>query len=190
MNLCLDMLRHGETTLSGRFRGSLDDALTEVGWAQMRQAVAQQSGWDALVSSPLQRCAAFATELATQRGLPLHLEADLQELHFGEWEGRSAAELMVSAERELGLFWNDPYAYTPPQGESLRQFEARVLAAVARLQQAYAGQRVLLITHGGVMSLLLARARQLAPGQLMQVTVANSELFRLQVGADLSMREE
>lgn len=189
MSLRLDLLRHGETERGGGFRGSLDDALTDNGWAQMRAAVAGRAGWQALVSSPLQRCARFAEELSGQHGLALQLEADLQELHFGEWEGRSAAELMESAERELGLFWNDPYAFTPPGAEPLRQFEARVLAALARLQAQHAGRHVLLVTHGGVINLLVARARQLPPTQLMQVAAPHGGLFSLQVGADLQLRE-
>lgn len=68
----------------------------------------------------------------------------------------------------LGLFWADPYSFTPPQGEPVAAFAARVLAAVARLQAAYAGGRVLLVSHGGVMRLLLAQARGLPPGAITQ----------------------
>ncbi|WP_454254870.1 alpha-ribazole phosphatase family protein [Pseudomonas sp. Marseille-Q8238] len=189
MSLRLDLLRHGETERGGGFRGSLDDALTDTGWAQMRQAVSGLAGWDALVSSPLQRCARFADELALTRGLPLQLEPGLQELHFGAWEGRSAAELMVDSERELGLFWNDPYTFTPPEGEPLVRFEARVLAALARLQAQHAGKHLLLVTHGGVMRLLLARARGLPREHLLQVEVAHGALFSVLVDDRSGLQE-
>ncbi|BAN47561.1 alpha-ribazole phosphatase family protein [Metapseudomonas resinovorans] len=178
----LDLLRHGETERGGGFRGSLDDALTEKGWAQMRAGIEGAGPWDVLVSSPLQRCAAFARELEQRLGLPLHFDADLRELHFGQWEGRSAAELMEDQAEGLGLFWNDPYSFTPPEGETLLDFEARVLAAGERLLERFVGQRVLLVTHGGVIRVLVARARQLPRAQLMQVEVAHGELFRLDVG--------
>jgi alpha-ribazole phosphatase len=181
MTLYLELLRHGETEQGGGLRGSLDDALTATGWAQLRAAVADGSRWDRLVSSPLQRCARFAAELAEQRGLPLSLEADLQELHFGAWEGRSAAELMHTDADALGRFWADPYAFTPPGGEPLLAFEARVLGAVRRLQARHAGERLLLITHGGVMRLLLAAARGLPPADLLQVDVLHAQRFRLQL---------
>ena len=181
MILHLDLLRHGETELGGGLRGSLDDALTDKGWAQMRAAVAEQGPWDRLVSSPLQRCARFAEELAVQSGLPIELDSNLQELHFGAWEGQSAAALMETDAEDLGLFWADPYAFTPPEGEPLTDFSARVLAAVARLQAAYAGERVLLISHGGVMRLLLAHARGLPREQLLNVEVAHGALFSLAV---------
>ena len=189
MTLHLDLLRHGETELGGGLRGSLDDALTANGWAQMRAAVVGQGPWDRLISSPLQRCALFAQELGARRDLPVSLEPALQELHFGAWEGQSAAALMETDAEGLGLFWADPYGFTPPQGEPVIQFSERVLGAVSRLHQAYAGQRVLLISHGGVMRLLLARARGLPREQLLNVEVGHGTLFSLQVGADSVLKE-
>ncbi|WP_313712644.1 alpha-ribazole phosphatase family protein [Pseudomonas sp.] len=175
--MILDLLRHGETELGGGLRGSLDDALTDKGWGQMREALADAGPWDVLVSSPLQRCARFAAQL----GLPVQLEADLQELHFGEWEGRSALQIMQAQADELGRFWADPYSYTPPAGEPVAAFAERVLAAIGRLRQQHAGKRVLLVTHGGVMRLLLARARGLSREQLLQVEVGHGALVRLAV---------
>ncbi|BCX69822.1 alpha-ribazole phosphatase family protein [Pseudomonas izuensis] len=189
MILRLDLLRHGETELGGGLRGSLDDALTEKGWQQMRSAVMEQGPWDRLVSSPLQRCARFAEELAARSGLPVAFDPDLQELHFGAWEGQSAAALMETDAEGLGLFWADPYSFTPPQGEPVAEFSARVLAAVARLQAAYAGQRVLLISHGGVMRLLLAQARGLPREQLLNVEVGHGALFSLSVQSDGLLKE-
>lgn len=183
MTLHLDLLRHGETHTQG-FRGSLDDALTDLGWAQLRAAVAQRSGWDRIISSPLQRCARFAEELAQARGLPLSYAADLQELHFGDWEGRTAAQLMETDERGLGLFWNDPYGYTPPNGEPMTTFAARVQMGIQRLRAEYDGQRLLVVTHGGVIRLLLAQARGLPREQLLQVEAAHAGLFALDVGND------
>ncbi|WP_422909272.1 alpha-ribazole phosphatase family protein [Pseudomonas sp. MAC6] len=181
MTVYLELLRHGETELGGGLRGSTDDALTATGWAQLRTAVADGSRWDRLVSSPLQRCARFAEELAAQHGVPLRLEPDLQELHFGAWEGRSTAELMQTSAEDLGRFWNDPYGFTPPEGEPLLAFEARVLGALQRLQARHAGERLLLVTHGGVIRLLLARARGLPRNDLLQVAVGHAERYQLRL---------
>ena len=183
MSITLDLLRHGETELGGGLRGSLDDALTAPGWAQMRTAVEGQGPWDRIVSSPLQRCALFARELGEQLRLPVAFDKDLQELHFGAWEGQSAAALMETDAEALGLFWSDPYAFTPPDGEPVLEFSTRVLSAVNRLQQMHAGERVLVVCHGGVMKLLLAQARGLPREQLLQIQVVNGALFELQVDA-------
>jgi len=189
MTVQLDLLRHGETELGGGLRGSLDDALTTLGWTQMRDAVTGQGPWDRIVSSPLQRCALFARELSEQLDLPVSFDKDLQELHFGAWEGQSAAALMEVDEQALGLFWADPYAFTPPDGEPVLEFSARVLSAVSRLQRDFAGQRVLVVCHGGVMKLLLAQARGMPREQLLQVPVIHGALFGLQVGPDGELAE-
>lgn len=60
MTLRLDLLRHGETELGGGLRGSLDDALTEKGWAQMREAVSEGGRG---IAWSVRRCSAV-------RGLP------------------------------------------------------------------------------------------------------------------------
>jgi len=190
MSVQLDLLRHGVTELGGGLRGSLDDELTAEGWAQMRAAVVLGGPWQALVSSPLRRCAAFAEELAARLELPLHIEADLRELHFGAWEGRSAADLMHDQADELGRFWADPYAFTPPQGEPLQQFEARIDAALQRLRQTHGRRRVLVVSHGGVIRLLLARARGLPRSQLLAVEVAHASLHGLTLGATPSALHE
>ncbi|KAB0493448.1 alpha-ribazole phosphatase family protein [Pseudomonas psychrophila] len=189
MTVQLDLLRHGETELGGGLRGSLDDALTTLGWTQMRDAVTGQGPWDRIVSSPLQRCALFARELSERLDLPVSFDKDLQELHFGAWEGQSAAALMEADEQALGLFWADPYAFTPPDGEPVLEFSARVLSAVSRLQRDFAGQRVLVVCHGGVMKLLLAQARGMPREQLLQVPVIHGALFGLQVGPDGELAE-
>ncbi|MGO4002480.1 alpha-ribazole phosphatase family protein [Pseudomonas fluorescens] len=189
MTLHLDLLRHGETELGGGLRGSLDDALTATGWQQMSAALIDRGPWNRVISSPLQRCAQFAEQLAFRLGVPVSLEKDLQELHFGAWEGQSAAALMETDAEGLGLFWADPYSFTPPQGEAVIDFSARVLAAVERLHQAHAGERVLLVSHGGVMRLLLARARGLPREQLLNVEVAHGGFFSLSVAGAGLLRE-
>ena len=189
MTLHLDLLRHGETELGGGLRGSLDDALTATGWQQMNAALIDRGPWNRVISSPLQRCAQFAEQLAFRLGVPVSLEKDLQELHFGAWEGQSAAALMETDAEGLGLFWADPYSFTPPQGEAVSDFSARVLAAVERLHQAHAGERVLLVSHGGVMRLLLAKARGLPREQLLNVEVAHGGFFSLSVAGAGLLRE-
>lgn len=181
--MIIDLLRHGETEQGGGLRGSLDDALTEAGWAQLRQAVTAGERWDRIIASPLQRCARFAEEMAVAGDLPLHLEPRLQELHFGDWEGRTAAQLMKTDAEALGAFWSDPYAFTPPGGERLEDFEARVLAALQYLQEVHGGEHLLLVTHGGVIRLLLARLRGLPREQLLQVSVAHAQRVRIALDA-------
>jgi alpha-ribazole phosphatase len=187
--ILLDMLRHGETELGGVFRGSLDDPLTPAGWQQMRETTAIAAPWQAVISSPLRRCADFSLELTQKCGLPLTLEAGLRELHFGDWEGCHAKDLMEECADDLGRFWSTPYAFTPPGGEPMEMFEQRVLKVITELYRQHAGKHVLLVTHGGVMRLLAARARGLHRDQLLQVEVKHGQLLRLQLDAEGVLHE-
>ncbi|UFH50521.1 histidine phosphatase family protein [Pseudomonas sp. KNUC1026] len=175
MNLRLSLLRHGETELGGALRGSLDDALTPAGWAQMQAAVQGQGPWNRVVSSPLQRCAGFAATL----GSPLVLEPRLQELHFGDWEGMALAQVHEQYSEALGRFWASPYEHTPPNAEPVAAFAERVWAALADLARRYPGEHLLLVTHGGVMRLLLAAARGVPRDALLQVAVTHGQLSTL-----------
>lgn len=131
--ILIALLRHGETEGGARFRGSTDDPLSLAGWEQMRIAVGKEP-WQRIVASPLKRCAEFADGLAARLGIPLEIDDRLREMHFGGWEGKTAAELMESDGEALTRFWRDPASYTPPGAEPLRDFQVRVLAAWSDLR--------------------------------------------------------
>jgi alpha-ribazole phosphatase len=175
------LLRHGEAEGGNVYRGRSDDPLSETGWTQMRLATAELSQWDRIVSSPLQRCAAFAGELSSSRGIPLTLEAGLAEIDFGAWEGRSAAELMETAPQALADFWRDPLNHPPPGGESLVRFRERVVEAWETLYRNHKGERLLLVTHGGVIRMLLSHLQGWPLDRLLEIEVKHAALFGLQV---------
>lgn len=158
----LDLLRHGQCEGGEIFRGSHDVALTSEGWANMQARVQSQTPtpWDAVVTSPLQRCRAFAEAASERLALPLILEPDLREMHFGEWEGRPYQDIW-DKDPTLALWGEDPEQHTPPEGEPLAVFAQRVNTALDRLAERQSGQRLLVITHGGVIRLLLTRAKGL-----------------------------
>ena len=151
----IDLLRHGEPVGGSRYRGQLDDPLSERGWRQMRAAVAGRSGWEVVVSSDLSRCAEFAREVAAERGAPLEFDAGFREIAFGRWEGRSAAQLLESDGDALRAFWRDPVHATPPEAEPLAAFHARVTAAWERLLERHPGRHLLLVGHAGMMRMVL-----------------------------------
>ena len=91
---CIDFLRHGECEGGEIFRGSGSDvALTDKGWQQMRGSVQELSGWDSIITSPLQRCRRFATEQSERLSIPLTENTNWREIHFGDWEGRLMADV-------------------------------------------------------------------------------------------------
>lgn len=174
----IDLLRHGETGQRS-YRGQLDDALTEAGWAQLHAAVAGRA-WDCVVSSSLQRCAAFARELAKKRALPLCIDARLAEYHFGAWQGVPIETLAEQQGELLARFWADPVAHPPPGAEPFAAFRARLSAALDEIAQAAATQPVLVVTHGGVIRVLRCVVEGRGFGEMAGLEVPHASLHRMQ----------
>lgn len=158
----LDLLRHGQTELGHTLRGSTDDALTAQGWNAMQHTVDQSSQpWQIILTSPLQRCHAFAQALANQLKLPYSTVNDLQEMHFGAWEGQTTQDLYKTCPEELAQFWQSPTQFTPPQAESIHAFSARIDNAIRQIEQIMQVKQLnhaLVVTHGGVIKYLKCRA--------------------------------
>ena len=72
----IDLMRHGEPVGGRKYRGQMDDPLSEKGWAQMRAKLTDRAPWQRVISSPLSRCRAFAEALSTEYRLPLHAMTD------------------------------------------------------------------------------------------------------------------
>lgn len=151
----IDLLRHGLTETSDIFRGRVEDPLSEIGWQQMSAAVAGRS-WDVLISSPLDRCARFATHCANQWAIEAIIEPRFAEYHFGDWDGRRYQDVMAGQEQLVKRFFDDPFACTPPNAEEFADFHQRVLHGWGDVLQKHAGRKVLVITHGGVIMSVLA----------------------------------
>jgi probable phosphoglycerate mutase len=147
----IDLIRHGEPVGGRRYRGNgCDDPLSDVGWQQMWEAVGSLGEWKQVISSPMQRCRAFAAELGAQRGLPVTIDERLREVGFGRWEGLSPAELRDCCPEEYDAFQRDPVRYRPPRAEPLAEFSSRVNAAVAEAAASHGGARLLIVAHAGV----------------------------------------
>lgn len=173
----IDLLRHGRVNGGSRFLGRSDDLLSAEGWLEMQRAVAQGE-WDLIVTSPRRRCSDFATALGGQRSLAVIVEPALAEMNFGEWEGKTALELMTSSPLALTRFWTDPDRYPPPGGEALAEFAWRVEDSWRQLFSAHTGQRVLVVTHGGVIRLLAALTRGLPPRRLLEFEAGYASLWQ------------
>lgn len=153
----LTLLRHGQCVGEEIFRGTTDCPLSPLGLEQMRRACWRAGvNWDAIITSPARRCREFARELAASLDRPLQLDAGLRELDFGDWEGRPVAEVWQQDEQRLRAFHANPLAQGPPNGETLIQLAERVNDSLTALLQAYRGRNLLVVTHGGVIRVLLS----------------------------------
>ena len=183
MTTTLDLMRHGEPVGGRKYRGQIDDPLSDRGWAQMRAAVGDAKPWTQMVSSPLVRCRAFAETLAGQHGLPLSFDERFKEVGFGKWEGKSAAEIEQEAPGTLDRFKADPVNTRPAGAESLTDFHTRVAAGLEDMLAQHSDQHILLVGHAGVIRMALAWALHIPLEHAYRVEVATASFTRLRFDA-------
>ncbi len=177
----VDLIRHGEPVGGRKYRGQLDDPLSEKGWQQMRSAVGEHCPWQHIVSSPLKRCQAFARELSDTRDLPLSFDERFMEVRFGVWEGKTAEQLRAEDPQVIERFKRDPMNQRPQGAEPLNDFFARVRAAWLDLIAAHAGKHVLLVCHAGVIRMVLANALNLPLVNTYRIDVPSAGMTRIKV---------
>lgn len=179
-----DLIRHGEPVGGRKYRGQVDDPLSEKGWVQMDAAMGGICPWTRLVSSPLIRCLAFAETLARTHDVPLAVDDRLKEVGFGEWEGMSAAEIEHTFPGSLHRFKADPVNARPQGAEPLEAFSARVAAGLEATLAQFSGQHVLIVCHAGVIRMALAWALQIPLIHAYRIEVASASITRLRFDAE------
>ncbi len=155
----LTLVRHGETpaNIASVYHGSTDTPLTERGVSQANRVARYLEGHrdavTAIYTSQLQRARNTAGAIARELGLSPRIEPDLQEYGLGIWEGLKIADL-----HQRHDFWNairnDP-DFAPHGGESPRQVRNRFIGALRRIADSHRGERVIVVTHGGALSMVL-----------------------------------
>lgn len=153
----LVFIRHAETDMAGTFCGQSDPPINLSGQTQVNGLIARLAveTFDAVYSSDLRRAMETATPIAEAFRLPLHATSDLREIHFGDWEGLTWNEI-EEHDRDYAHRWVQSFPALPsPGGESFASFERRVLREVAQLRSIENAKRIAVITHGGVMRVVL-----------------------------------
>lgn len=176
----IDFIRHGEPVGGRRYRGSgVDDLLSEVGWQQMWQAIGERSPWTRIITSPLQRCRAFAQALAERNRVPLAVDARFQEVGMGVWEGRTPEEVRSEDFVAYTRYYRDAIRGRPEGSEGLQDLLERVGNAYEQLVSEHSGQHVLIVAHAGVMRAMLGHVLKSEPNAWYraQVDYAGSSRF-------------
>ncbi|MFN3987168.1 MAG: histidine phosphatase family protein [Rhodocyclaceae bacterium] len=179
--LCL--VRHGETAwnVDRRLQGHLDVPLNDIGHGQARATAAhlarESARFAACYASDLVRARDTAAALQAGSGLAVHACRDLRERHYGCFQGLTYDEAAIRFPEAYARFHRrDPAFVFPDGGESLIAFQARVGAALGRIVRTHPGQRVLIVTHGGVLDMAYRIATGLALDAPRDFAIANAAL--------------
>jgi probable phosphoglycerate mutase len=167
----LVLVRHGATELTEqrRYAGRGDVPLSLAGRKQVAAVARRVAGLvpslAAVVTSPLGRCTETAAAVAAAAGSaagrasdpPVVTEPDLVECDFGQWEGRTFAEIRAGWPDQLDA-WLTTATAAPPGGESVQQVAKRVRRAGSALRERYPGVAVAVVSHVWPLKVLLRDA--------------------------------
>lgn len=180
------LIRHGVTDWHGerKVMGQRDVPLNAEGINQAHAAAMALAGVQLaeVLSSPLLRAMQTADIIAGQFGIEVARDPRLADFRVGKWEGMGYDE--VSASAEYQRFLADPLSTSIPGGEDLRQIRDRSVAAIEQaLADAPAGEAVAVVTHAGIVRVVLTHylgspsanyhRLRVAPGSISVLSFSN-----------------
>ena len=176
-------IRHGETlwNVDSRIQGHLNIGLNDTGrWQAERLGMAlKDEPIAAIYASDLSRAHDTALAVSRHTGVPVQAEPGLRERSFGEFEGRTFAEIETELPEQAKRWRQRDPTFTPAGGESLLMLEARVLSVAGRLAALHPGEQIALFAHGGVMDILYRAATRLDLQAARTWALGNTAINRL-----------
>jgi probable phosphoglycerate mutase len=176
-------IRHGETlwNVDSRIQGHLDIGLNDTGrWQAERLGMAlKDEPMAAIYASDLSRAHDTALAVSRHTGVPVRPEPGLRERSFGEFEGRTFAEIELELPEQAQRWRPRDPTITPAGGESQLMLEARVLSVAGRLAAQHPGEQIALFAHGGVMDILYRAATRLDLQAARTWALGNTAINRL-----------
>lgn len=175
----LFLVRHGPT-----------HAKTMVGWSDLPADLSDVAAIDRLstflpndaliISSDLIRASATADAIQQNRTRLPH-DAELREIHFGDWELKSFAEIEAQDPTRIRAYWEEPGEVRPPRGESWNEVSARVDGAIDRLIARHTGHTLVIVVHFGVILTQIQRAEQLSASEVFANRIDNLSVTSIKI---------
>ncbi|MGX7356802.1 adenosylcobalamin/alpha-ribazole phosphatase [Citrobacter sp. ESY80] len=155
------LVRHGETeaNVAGLYSGHAPTPLTERGIAQAQTlgTLLRNVPVDNVLCSELERARHTTQLILAEREVSVRNMPELNEMFFGDWEMRHHRDLAREDAENYAVWCNDWQNATPTNGEGFQTFSQRVERFIAQLADYKACQNLLVVSHQGVLSVLIAR---------------------------------
>ncbi len=164
----LILIRHGETewVRQGRYQGSTDVPLNKIGILQAHALGKALKGEKPKIiyCSELLRAYQTANEIAKTCRRDITVDKRLNELCFGDWEGRHHARIHQKFPKASKAWYAANWKSRPPGGESLKSLDLRISSFLTDLSEHYSKNSThVLVSHGGPIRMFLVRILKIAP---------------------------
>ena len=177
------LIRHGETewNLQQRMQGHSNSDLSSVGQAQI-QALGQwmkNVPFNYIYSSDSLRAKQTAEAITQFSGHELKIDLRLREKNLGVFEGLTSEEASERHPEVFRLFKTEGSKYVIDEGESTQQLQDRALEIVEEIRIKHPEDRVLLVTHGGFIRVVMKHSLGLSLETPTRFLIRNTGVFRL-----------
>lgn len=192
----LTLVRHGESqwNLENRFTGWVDVDLSPKGEREAAAAghVLKGVPVDVLFTSVLKRAMRTAEIACAEAGIndiPVYRDEALNERHYGDLQGLNKAETAEKFGADQVHVWRRSYDVPPPNGESLKDTQARVAPyyqsqIVPLLRE---GKNVMVVAHGNSLRALVMFVEHLTPDEILKTEIATGVPITYELDEDLNV---
>lgn len=192
----LTLIRHGESVwnLENRFTGWVDVELSPKGIDEAKHAGEKLAGmhFDHLFTSVLQRAintASLALDAAGISDIPTTRDQALNERHYGDLQGLNKADIGKQYGEEQLKIWRRSYDIPPPNGESLKMTQERVLPYYhAEIEPMLKdGKNVVVVAHGNSLRALVMHIEGMSPAQILETNIPTATPFHYEFDAEMNL---
>lgn len=129
----------------------------------------------ATYASALERCTETARMISGRHCV--HVTDALNEINLGSWENKRFDQIKARFPGQFKIRGESPDTFTPPGGESFNDVKNRVIPFLGRLPS---DGHVLVVTHAGVMRILMTHFLKMPLNQLFTIKLSYGELVVLE----------
>jgi broad specificity phosphatase PhoE len=173
-------IRHAETDMAGTFCGHSNPPINASGRQQIQALMDALNGEEIsrIFTSDLERAMTTAETLANAFEAPCIQKPNLREIDFGAWEGLTWQQI-EEQDKAHSFRWTEAYPnLSAPGGESFANFETRVIAEVTEIFNSSDPRQAAIVTHGGVMRVVLQVLCGLPENEAWELTRSYCSFFK------------
>ena len=178
----LYIIRHGQTdwNVEGKIQGRQDIPLNAAGrsQAEMLAKGMEKRPVTAIYSSPQIRAMETAETLARAQGMAVIPVPELAEIGYGDWEGRTASDILAKERKLYEEWWQHPATVAPPGGETLNQVDVRCKKPWERTPGELTGDTAV-VAHGGPLAHLIVHLLEGQP-DAAEILVGNASITTIE----------
>lgn len=173
----LILIRHGESTWNKlkRVQGIRNPRLSDKGRKQSQLLANRFNGmkFDAVYSSHLSRAYDTAKILTNNH---ICIVKDLHEIELGVWEGKTINQVSKEYKELYNKWYKEPLEIKIPGAETILEFKERVVRTLDGIRRQHPNQDVLVVTHGGVITIYLTHLLEMNLNKVWSISLKNGSV--------------